>query len=446
MRTLDRWASRFAEIPNTIECPVMHVIGRDHEAPVFIGPGHIDIKSSTKIEFTMFATAENDAVAFQRVLRATENQYDILNQFRLISTDFEGVEWNCGWTLPLPERKSETGWLIRGSLNSLSTRDTGYQVDPQSGVELLFHPNLFLPMGETMLSISSIGNEEVSRRWSGGRHKVTILNSEIVFSYKPFSEALWVTAKTSNELPHLYAENWIAEPLRILLGKPVYPRLVARNFGDGTAAVSLRQSPEYTTNQKIASLMGDEITSTLFWELFEKLLTLIGESKGQDGMPNFEAHPITRFYEEIFQATRGSRWVLCMTLASAAEGLAKMSMKPEDHRSSFALKDIESLKTVVKAWVGDEALKDRTLNDIARSASVTVSRYLRQLVRSKALEESHAVAWMKVRNAVMHGNLISPWPTAEEDANIKSLADLVRRLTRILIDRHTSNSPYKSEK
>jgi hypothetical protein len=61
----------------------------------------------------------------------------------------------------------------------------------------------------------------------------------------------------------------------------------------------------------------------------------IAKGKNEQGLPNFEADRITRFYEEIMRASQGSRWVLCMTLASVAEGLARALMTPEGQISSF---------------------------------------------------------------------------------------------------------------
>jgi hypothetical protein len=63
----------------------------------------------------------------------------------------------------------------------------------------------------------------------------------------------------------------------------------------------------------------------------------------------------------------------------------------------------------------------------------SVGRYLRDLVGREVLTADNERDWSAVRNAVMHGTLVSPWPTQEEDSRIRSLADLVRRLTRELL-------------
>ena len=160
---------------------------------------------------------------------------------------------------------------------------------------------------------------------------------------------------------------------------------------------------------------------------------MIAEARDEQGHPNFQAHRITRFYEEIIQATQGSRWVLCMTLASVGEGLAKMLMRPGERRSDFREKDIESLKTTVAGWEGDKGLRGRILADIARASERSVGRFLRDLVQRGVLAKNSESAWSSVRHAVMHGNLVSPWSTEEEDKRLLDLADLVHRLTRELI-------------
>jgi hypothetical protein len=438
MRTLDHWESRLTAIPGIIECSMMHLIGRDHESPIFVGPGRIDVGSSTAIDFTMYASPTDEQDAILRLKRARENPYDIRDQFRLIATDYEDIEWSCGWTLPQLKEVTSKGWPLTGRLNSLVTQASGPWVSSDSGVELVFHPKLWLPMDKKMTSITSLDGVEVERRHRAGQHTVEVLESEIKFFYKPSGESLWVTARTSEKLTHPFAENWISEPLRVLLGQLIFPRLVARNFGNGTAQVWLRPSPRRFNNSGIASLLRvDPFQSPAkFWKLYTNLLKLVVEARDDQGQPNFESHPITRFYEEIAQATQGSRWVLCMTLASTGEGLARMLMRPDERKLDFPEKDIKDLKKVIEAWKGNPDLGKRVLTLFTFVGERGVASYLRDLVKRGVLTKSNAQAWSDVRNAVMHGSLVSPWATEEEDKRIIALADLVHRLTQELIGEH----------
>lgn len=58
------------------------------------------------------------------------------------------------------------------------------------------------------------------------------LGSDIAFHYDSASGLLSVNVPASPQLPLTYTENWIGEPLRIMFGQLIYPRLVARNLPD----------------------------------------------------------------------------------------------------------------------------------------------------------------------------------------------------------------------
>ena len=436
MRTLDYWEGRLTAIPSTIECVEMRLLsGNDHEPPIFVGPGHIDIRSPIDIDFTMFAIPADGKDASRRLVLARENPDEVFDQFRLFATDYQGTEWACGWTRPELKGLPKVGFPLMGRLDSLVTHASGPWVSTESSVELVFRPKLRLPMDKTMVTVTSVDGDEIHRKRSAGQQTVQVLNSEIMFFYTHSGESLWVTAKTSDKLQHPYAENWLSEPLRVLLGQLVYLRLVARNFGDGTAQVWLRPSPPHFRESGIAALFrGDPLSAgEEFWRMYASLLTLIAKTRDEKDEPNFESHQITRFYEEIIQATQGSRWVLCLTLASAGEGLAKMLMCPADRKSDFTEKDIEGLKNTVTGWDGDKRLKCRILSDISRASERSVGRYLRDLVERGVLVKSNERAWSLVRHAVMHGNLVSPWATEEEDRRILDLAGLVHRFASELI-------------
>ena len=55
-----------------------------------------------------------------------------------------------------------------------------------------------------------------------------------------------------------------------------------------------------------------------FWQLYGDLLLHVARAG------EYEGHKITKLYEEVVQAARGSRWVTALTIASSVEGLIRM--------------------------------------------------------------------------------------------------------------------------
>ena len=404
METLSNWYNKICDTPKTIECPEMHIHGgRTGKKPVFTGPGQINIKSSTHIDFMMHAIPTDTAEALTLMEKSRKNPYETLDQFLLNATDYGGTEWNCGWIQPRLKGLPKTGWPLTGRIEGLLTMASGDMVSKHSSIELIFSPSFQIPTEKQMITVSSIEGKEINKEWSAGKQTVRVLDTEVNFFYSTSGNALWLTAETSEELQHPYAENWVSEPLRILLGQLIYPRLIARNLGDGSAQIWLRASPPKLKHSEIVSMTGGNAASmgSMFWDLYSALLRFIAKACDEDEHPNFEPNQVTRFYHELIQATQGSRWVLCMTLSSVAEGLLRLIIPP------------------------------------IRGQRYKADNNMKGLVEQKILKNEDRKAWTKVRHAVMHGYLVSPWADREEDDQIRHLIDLVHRLTHKLIDNPT---------
>jgi hypothetical protein len=162
--TLDTWAGRLIPIPTIIDCAEMKVISHGHVGPVFSGPGHINIKSSTKIDFTIHATPVDEREASRLLNRAKENPYDTLKQFTVDATDYTETKWRCGWTSIDLKGIPSIGWPLTGQLNSLKTMAEGHWVADKSSIELVFHPKISIPMDEQMVTITKIGSNEVIKQ------------------------------------------------------------------------------------------------------------------------------------------------------------------------------------------------------------------------------------------------------------------------------------------
>ena len=415
LRTLGHWR-RLAAIPCTIECGEMHLLGRDHEGAIFSGPGRIEIDRDTQIRFYVYGNAEDGITAFRKYKAAKDSPYDVHEQFRLRATDYLGNDWHGGWTNADFFTDHKYGWPLTGELRGLSTDVSGVWVSKTSSVELLLIPPEWLPMSEAMVSTSSIGPEEVQMRRRPGRQVIEVLNTKVIFTNEPADDALWITARTSSELDHPFAERWLCEPLRILMGAPIYPRLTARNFGGGKAMVTLLPAP--STRRPSAFALMHPLTKGAqfadFWKLYADILTMIARTS------TLEDHEITRFYEELSQAQRGSRWVILLTLASTIEALAKSLMSDADRRSEFPDDVLDSMEKHINCWQGDSAIRARVLTSLGQMRERSVLAFLRTLA-AKGVLPDHCDTWRKLRNSVMHGQLVEPWRTEEGDAHLREM-------------------------
>lgn len=435
MRTLDKWVGRLLKVPSTIECPVMKVWGRDFEPAIFEGPGYISVLSRTEMEFVLHAVPRERNEAYQRLINARKNPHSIHDKFRLTAVEYDGVEWTCGWVDLRWGEVSNNVWRLSGFLKSISTVVSGALVSPDSGVEVVFDQKIRIPMQMNMVTTVLLDDKEVLWSRGQGDKKVDAVGTTINFSHSVEGESIWAVASTSDEFCHPYAENWISEPLQLLLGQLVFPRLVARNQGGGNAVVSLRPSPVHKGYGPFSSILAEDplIDENGFWQLYCDVLNMLVSARDASGHPNFQSHPLTHYSHEVVQATSGSLWVLCMTLASAIEGVVKLLVPPENRKSDIDPRLLADLKQHVRSWRGDDALRDRVISSLAFFQEKGTLHSLRDLCAEGVVERGQVKVWQAVRNQVMHGNLVSPWLDEELENRINELFELFRKLSRYYI-------------
>lgn len=426
IRTLDHWRRKLLSFPRAIECVDMCLMGSDSEGDIFTGPGRIEIRSNTEIRFFMHGSTHDAGRAMRKMRAAKENFYDTCAQFRLLATDYRGIEWVGGWTKIDFFCDHNRGWPLSGEISSLSTHATGPWVSDCSSVELLFVPPIRLPTTESLCSDFRMGDRTVLTQAGPGRHSLSVFGTTVDISYEPSGEALWVTARTSHQLRHPYAENWLAEPFRILLGGPVYPRMVSRNHGDGSADVWLRSSPRFTSPSAIGLLhpsRAEHDHCLSFWRLYADILTFIANTG------DFEANLLTAYYDELARAQSGTRWILTLTLASTVEALAVGLMNEKDRQSEFSPKLLTSMRTHICEWKEDDALRQRILSNLGLLKKRSVIKFMREMGAAGVVDAAHVQTWYDIRNSVMHGNLVEPWSSEEGDRHMNEMLTLAHRLT-----------------
>ncbi|HBP4587299.1 TPA: hypothetical protein L5606_005875 [Pseudomonas aeruginosa] len=440
IRTLSRWVDRLLKGATTIECPHMEIQGYDHEPPVFTGPGQIVIDADTRMHFTMHGTPHDGSAAFRKIMDAQNNPYDGLRQFRMNAVDYDGTEWSGGWTKLRTGAEVKGVWRLFGPIQRLHTQATGFGVAEMKGVELVYDRIMRLPIPMNMVKTVKRGDEEVLWSRSSGTQTVEVLDATIEFFQSAEHEHIWVVAEETADFPHPYLENWLSEPLNLLLGEIISPRLQARNFGDGRASISLRSTSGRAANSLAGSIMREvpRMADERFWSLYRDILTIVATARDVNGHQNFEAHPLTHYYWEIIQATQGSNWVLCMTLASTVEGLIKMMFSEIERKSDHDDAAVNSLKSVIGDWKGAENLRSQVLQYLDRFKTKGTNNLLRSLIGTNGITSEQVSAWIKLRHSSMHGDMVMPWSSEEQDKRINNLIELTHRLSETYIKRELS--------
>lgn len=432
MATLDPWR-RFLNAPQVIEFPCMKLIAGDFEPEVVIGSGEVRIPDLHHFEFTLEGIPSDFGHAM-RSLRAIENApYEGLARLRLLGTDAHGMEWMLGWTVPQVS-PGDNAWRFVGELDVLALRCNG--AAPEQGTELLF----VIPPSAPMHSLLIRAMEPLPHLSGSLRREkeIRVLGSRLRFSYEIADRTLSVTSTPSQDLPLTFSEHWLSEPFRILFGQLMTPRLVARNFGNGEADIFIPTISPYVSGASWAALWSNRgVSGPEFWSLYGKLLTFFATQRKNEGL-DIEPHKLTKLYEEVIQASSGSRWVWAMTFASSIEALTQMISPPRQRPDADQLA-MKELINHIRAWRGEARLKDAAIQAIHRSGQTTTIYNLRQFLADEIITRRQFDAWSALRNSVMHGSLVSPYSSQEEDDRLIALAEMMHALARELLSRSLPN-------
>ena len=240
---------------------------------------------------------------FQAINHHHENMDDGTSRLRLTGREANGTEWHCGWTMP---RKIVFGeFSVDGKLTSLNVDQP--LATPVSSTEMIFHADYLHPLARVMGGRNRIKQQQIE-----------ILGSRIEFAYERDNRIVSITASHSDELPPTFTEWWLTEPLRIMFGQPVRPRLLARNIG-GKAIIFIHHQPRLDV-ASWSSFWRDEKPES-FFDGYSRLLRFIALAPDARRV---EANQLTLFYDELSQVAGASRWVIALTLAGCTEGMAKL--------------------------------------------------------------------------------------------------------------------------
>jgi hypothetical protein len=174
--------------------------------------------------------------------------------------------------------------MIGGQVVTLLTTDESATVSRDASTELV----LSLGGGFSWLAVglANVVGANGCGKDSHGEYELEILGSRIRFALEASTNTLVITTSHSEELPGFYAETWLVQPLRIMFGELIHPRLIARNLGDGRAYVFVTRSSELIRDAHWATLWDRDYLNQprgVFWSRYAQLLCLIARERDKDG-------------------------------------------------------------------------------------------------------------------------------------------------------------------
>jgi len=428
-RLWERWG-HLAAVGDAIECPEMTLIAGDHDPPIVQGKGQLRVKSETTWSYELEGVPDDVGHALRSLSRIRQDPYDGRLRSRLSVVDSRGVAISMGWTLPsVCPGDPGAAWTFTGECEAAWLVD---EPPPRPVTEDLF----LLPRHHRSRVVLRRFFPTPSVPGAAVERCLDVAGNEIVFTLYDDVDMLTITAPATRTLPLTYTENWLAEPLRIMFGQLAYPRIVARGQDERTT-ISIRPSTKWDAKSDTCGLWGGvrELTDEAgFWSTYAALLRRIAEHREADGHPNFEPNKVTRLYEEIIQAAHSSRWIWALAHASAVEAVVLLMIPRGIPRAGADPTMVEDICKHIDKWTGADAhLKQVAKNAARRTLETSVVQALRDLRDTGALTHDQFKAWDKLRNQVMHGSLVSPYSSAEEDKLLLDLSDLLHAVTRKLV-------------
>lgn len=415
---------------SSVACTEMRLLGRQGEV-LALGAGKVSLDTFGDFAFEFEGHTTDRDEFCQFVSYHKRNPYDARARLRLVVVDASGEELHCGYTSSNEMSLGDgTNLKCSGPVEGLSLDAPAFA---DVGTEVLF----FVPEQHWLsrvLAISFPPPDETGR----SRHLMELLGSSLEFEFEPQTRSLTISVTGGDGFPQTYTERWLSEPLRIMVGQLMFPRVYLRANPD-RSIVMVSPNRLWHREGDGYCLLDPALTfekPTHFFDMYAELLAFVATARDASGNPNFERHPLTIFYEELAQAMRGSRWIMTLTLASAIEGALEL-LFPKDAKDETAnVAEIKELKQHIDKWGGHStsseesvaSLKDRAKGAVSFTAELTAIKRLRLLQQRKLVSAREVAAWEKVRNKVAHGKVFSPFSSEENDGIIINLMTLFRRL------------------
>ncbi|TBZ77006.1 hypothetical protein [Rhizobium leguminosarum] len=421
--TLYRWR-HLMDRPLSIPVARMRLLGDDHQGALVEGAGTLEFPDHETISYRLDGSIYQIGPALSRATRCRDNPYDPRLAFRLEGEFADGSTFSSSWTCPGMSMAADEHLICSGEIDGgIWIQDRQVAREPGT-TEIAVH----VPRGDDF--------DYTLHHQVGGGRVVVVLGEEIRLQYDRDAQMLTASVTASPRFRFPFAENWLVEPFRIMFAQLIFPRITARNHPDGRAAISVRPTRNFVRTGGWVRLWSSEVRYADhegFWNLYASILAYIVRAH-EAATLEIDASPITELYEEVVHATRGSRWVWAMVIASSVESLLQKLIPSNGLNPAVNAAAVEALSQHVRAWQGDGNLRGALLGTLERRRRLSPRNVLSALRRAGRVTAAEFNAWDGMRNASMHGNPVSRYASASADDEMRNLAALLHKVTLAVIE------------
>ena len=419
----------------------LHIPGRAERTSLIEGPGRLKFKGIHAINFEVQAelTTEQISAVFRHL-----QPYWTLNNLHVTATDYDGNDWlGDAAVVQLRNFDGRPFVVASGNINCLQT-DVVVPEAPACAVAIYADPP-DVPLTESRQIKATLQGRTEFVKSEAAAHNFSVLGSVLSVVLDRDLNELSIQAMTSAKLVHPHLEHMLNEPLRVLHGARYFPRYILREFGNGTAFLSIIAHPPVKASHGGARRIFELIEPNGYWGYFSKYLEFICAHYDENHYADPNA--ITLYHDEAnSSANSGSYWVVALALASAIEGLCKMhpgwTTSPSPVTNLEKSRAEQLLEDVKNSFLKDKLQK--ALENACREQQPVGSQVLKALVIDGVINEKHKIAWERLRHFVTHGNLLDHRAPDERLAYYPDLMELLHLLTANLIGFRRDDYPLSA--
>jgi hypothetical protein len=124
-----------------------------------------------------------------------------------------------------------------------------------------------------------------------------------------------------------------------------------------------------------------------------------------------------------------------MRFASSVEAMVKRIGERSVPLTPVELQAVGELKAYLDGSCAPDRIVKRLKTSLESLPSLSTANAMRRLADDGIIRKADVETWNKIRNRVMHGELVSPYSSERDDKNLLELARLFHDLTREVVRR-----------